>query len=531
MSDRTELAHLASQDPVAEAELQAYYLRDIEEGIEKFPHDGSLLAKNLAQDQLICDVHRLPKEMRDFPLRSLDEAKIMRRPVAERRLRQLDAAQAEQVAQAKAQTLWLKDRTFLPAVLAKEIAREHHFLTSPIDAAGIGVLLHVYASGVYRPDGADIARRLAHGLLGTASKPDRLEATVALIKESSKVAASDLNPSAMDLLNVQNGMLDWRTLELKPHSPEYRSTFQISATYIPSERSETLDRFLAEVFPKDALLLAEELVGYLLRPTTKFQKAVMLLGDGANGKSTFISMLMAFLGLDNISNVSLQDLSENRFKVAELLNKLVNMYADLPSKSVEQSAMFKSVATGDPITAERKFGHPFKMVPTARLLFSANDLPKSQDLSPAYFRRWIIIPFSNKFEGSKDNKEMLGLLTTSEVRSALLNRAVEGLRRLEAQQAFTICASVQEAGQTYQRKCDNALEFISEYLGTNLVSSLGKTAVYKKYLSWVPAAGSGTPVSQQAFNKRLEVVLGVTEKRVDGVRVWAGLIWKAEPVE
>ena len=531
MNERIELAQLASHDPIANAELQACRLRDIEEGVERFPHDGSLVAKNLAKDQLIHDVLRLPADMRDFPLRSLDEAEIMRRPAAERRLRELEAAQAERTAQGKKAAPWLKDRAFLPAVLAKEIAREHHFLTSPIDEAGVGVRLHVYEGGVFRPNGADIARRLAHKLLGTASKPERIEATSSLLKESSKVAASELNPVAMNLLNVQNGMLDWRTGELKPHSPEYRSTFQINAAYVQGGRSEALDRFLAEVFPPDALPLAEELVGYLLRPTTKFQKAFTLLGDGANGKSTFLSMLTAFLGEDSVSHISLQDLVENRFVAAELQGKLVNVYADLPTSSLEQSDVFKAIVGGDIIKAERKFGQPFKLVPTARLLFSANELPKSRDLSPAYFRRWVIIPFPNRFQGSKAKKDLLELLTTPEARSALLSRAVAGLRRLEQQQEFTNCPSVQEAGQTYRRQCDNAFEFISERLEAKPGATVSKVEVYEAYKQWVGAAGIHHPASQRAFNKRLGEVLGVVEARANGTRVWAGLSWQAERVE
>ena len=420
---------------------------------------------------------------------------------------------------------------FRPAVLAQEIARKHHFLTSPIDEAGVGVRLHLYEGGVFRPNGADIARRLAHEQLGQASKPDRIEATSALVKEGSKVAARDLNPDAMDLLNVQNGMLDWRTGELKPHSPEYRSTFQINAAYLPGAHSETLDRFLAEVFPPDALPLAEELVGYLLRPTTKFQKAFTILGDGANGKSTFLSMLTAFLGEDSVSHISLQDLVENRFVAAELQGKLVNVYADLPSSSLEQSDVFKAIVGGDIIKAERKFGQPFKLVPTARLLFSANELPKSRDLSPAYFRRWVIIPFPNRFQGSKAKKDLLELLTTPEARSALLNRALAGLQRLEAQQDFSTCASVQEAGQSYRRQCDNAFEFISERLEASPGATVRKVEVYKVYAQWVGTAGIHHAASQRAFNKRLGEVLGVVEARADGARVWAGLAWKSEPVE
>jgi len=426
---------------------------------------------------------------------------------------------------------WLEKNSFKPAILAQEIFNRRHFLTSPIDDGGVGVRLHLYNGGVFRPNGADVARRLANKLLRTASKPDRIEATVALVKENTKVGASDLNPAAMDLLNVQNGMLDWRTGELKAHAAEYRSTFQINAEYIPGARSEILDNFLAEVFPQDALPLAEELVGYLLRPTTKFQKAFTLLGDGANGKSTFLSMLTTFLGDGSVSNISLQDLVENRFTAAELQGKLVNIYADLPTSSLEQSDVFKAIVGGDIIKAERKFGQPFKLIPTARLVFSANELPRSRDLSPAYFRRWVIIPFPNRFQGAKDKKDQLELLTTLEARRALLNRAVEGLRRLEAQQEFTACPSVLEAGQTYRRQCDNAFEFISERLEAKPGATVGKDDVYTKYKSWVQEAGIHHSASRPAFNKRLSAVFGGVERRADGVRVWTGLAWKTEQAE
>ena len=420
---------------------------------------------------------------------------------------------------------WLK-KGFHPALLAQKIGRRAQYLSSPIDEAGKGVRLYIYEGGVFRPSGADMARRLANQLLGAASTPDRIESAVALVKEGCKIGADSLNPRAQELLNVRNGMLDWKAGALRPHSAEHLSTFQLGASYNPLIRSEELDRFLSEVFPNDALQLAEELVGYLLRPTTKFQKAFMLLGDGANGKSTFLSLLTTFLGQENASNVSLQDIVSNRFAAAELEGKLVNIYADLPSAGLEQSDMFKNIVSGDAIKAERKFGQPFKLTPSARLLFSANELPRSPDLTHGYFRRWIIIPFPNRFEGSRAKKGLLEQLQKPEVMSALLNRAMAGLQRLESQEGFTACASVQEASQAYRRQCDSAVEFISECLELREGSSIRKSDAYEKYSQWSHQTGAQQPVNQRAFNKRLIEVLGVSEGRAAGVRVWAGVSWK-----
>ncbi len=419
-------------------------------------------------------------------------------------------------------------RTFLPAVLADEIRVREHFLGFPLDDAGRAVKLWHYRSGVFRPDGENVVRALADQKLGERSKGDRLTDVVEMVKERSKVKEGELNHQAANLINVKNGLLNWKTGDFLTHSPDDLSTFQLNAAYHPDATSEAVDSFLSEVFPSDALALAEELLGYLMLPTTKYQKAFMLVGEGANGKSTFFEALESFIGKENVSHVSLQDLTANRFVVPMLQGKLANVYADIPQTGLEQSDIFKALVSGDTIKAEQKFGRPFDFKPVARLLFSANELPRSRDLTPAYFRRWVIIPFPNSFDGARAKRDLLLSLTTEEARSALLNRAVAGLRRLEEQQEFSDCPSVKEAGQAYRRQCDSAFEFISERLEADLVSWVGKTDAYQGYAKWAQEAGIGHAASQKAFNKRLKETLRAGEGREAGVRVWTGIRWRSE---
>jgi putative DNA primase/helicase len=425
---------------------------------------------------------------------------------------------------------------FRPRRLADEIQSLRSFLTSPIDDAGRGVTLLVYESGYYHK-GEDLARRLAHGLLRDQSKPRSLEDAIALLKESTKIEYGQLNPHANDLINLINGMLDWRTGQLLPHSPKHLSTVRINARYDPTAKSAIVDKFLADIFPEDAMLLAQELVGYLLVATIKWQKAFMLVGLGANGKSTFLFLVTSLLGEENVSNVSLQDFGENRFKVAELLGKLANIYADLPSKAVEQSDMFKNIVTGDAITAERKFGHPFKFKAYARLLFSANELPRTKDRTAAFFRRWFVIPFLKIFDEHhvKPDPDILQKLTTDEAKSALLNHALIGLQRLDAQNGFSKCPSVIKATTDYRIHCDNIFEFIQEKLERNSNGCLPKQDVSAEYVKWCGESGIQHPATKQEFNKAIAEHLGAKEGREilsDGGkgkrRAWQGIAWKDE---
>ena len=121
--------------------------------------------------------------------------------------------------------------------------------------------------------------------------------------------------------------------------------------------------------------LIEEILGWCLLPDARFQKAVMLTGEGENGKSVFLDLIGDLLGDANVSNVALHDLEDNRFRAAELYGKLANIFADLDERGLKSSTMFKTLTTGDRVTAERKHAHPFSFRSYAKLLFSANKIP------------------------------------------------------------------------------------------------------------------------------------------------------------
>ena len=198
-------------------------------------------------------------------------------------------------------------------------------------------------------------------------------------------------------------------------------------------------------------------MGWCLVPDRRFEKSVMLTGEGENGKSVFLDLVGDLLGATNVSNVALQDLEENRFKAAQLYGKLANTFADLDARGLRSSSMFKTLTTGDPIDAERKHGHPFRFRSYAKLLFSANKIPPSRDRTHAFYRRWVIIPFTRTFNGVGDNPTPdTGLRDKLKTELAgILNRAIDGLRRLHLNKAFTQPQSVMDAKRAYIRDNDH----------------------------------------------------------------------------
>ena len=220
--------------------------------------------------------------------------------------------------------------TFIPAWLAKDILNECHIKY----AAGE---IWIYDNGVYRSGGERILEKLAQDKLGDATRTGRIKETLDYIKRDTY---SDLPRPQSTFINVNNGRLNWRTGILEPHNPNIFEIVQLAVTYDARATCPVFDKYLETTLEPDVIPLVEEIMGYCLIPNTKYEKEVMCTGAGRNGKSIFLFIIQTLLGHENISNVALQELEENKFRAAELLGKLANVFADLDARALKGQQLF-----------------------------------------------------------------------------------------------------------------------------------------------------------------------------------------------
>jgi putative DNA primase/helicase len=417
-------------------------------------------------------------------------------------------------------------RTFLPELLSRDICSEHKFISTPIGDDGMGTRVYVYKDGVFQSGGESVIIDDAHIALGDVSNENRVKDVVKNIRISEKIGYDLLNPKASTLINVKNGMLDWASGKLLPHSPEYLSTIQIDADYDPSSKSDHLDKFFESVLPADEIAVVEEFIGYLLLPDTSFNRCLVFVGEGGNGKTQFMSLIMGLLGQKNISNYSLHHISEEKFSVSGLFGSLANFYDELQTKHIKDTATFKMVTDGNPIKAEDKGKAPFSFRPFCRLVFATNEMPKSDDRSQAYFDRFIFIQLPNRIRGTRVEirKYAQVLLQMPGVRSAFLNRALAGLRRLMDQGKFSNSESSTAAIEEYRRECNSAYDFVKEHCTFDDPTSwISRRDVYVRYRSWCLESGR-RPMSDRGFAKSLEA-LNVSVVRHADARGWGGISW------
>ena len=337
--------------------------------------------------------------------------------------------------------------------IADSILAKHHF------ARDAGGRLYVFRRGTYHADGAGTVRQLVkltlqRMKLSSKWTSHKAEETVKYIEVD---APQLLERPPIDVVNVLNGLLNVRTRVLSPHTPEFLSPVQLPVNYDRNARCPMWDKFIADVFPGDSEAIAWEIVAWLMTPDTSIQKAVLLTGDGANGKSTYLRAVLAFLGRQNVAAISLHRLENDRFSVARVLGRLANICPDLPSEDLTSTSTFKAITGGDALLAERKFEESFELIPFSRLVFSANHPPKSQDASPAFFRRWIVVPFERTFHagdpGTIPRDQLDSMLADPNELSGVLNKTIEAIGPIRSR-GFSESESILRAMDEFRQTTD-----------------------------------------------------------------------------
>lgn len=408
-----------------------------------------------------------------------------------------------------------KGLKFLPFVLAKHLSE-----TRDVYYGGESFL--IYENGVYNISGEKEAGRIIMDYMlpnycTMASIRDCRDQWDILVSMDFDVF--NRNPY---LVNVRNGLLDIRDMSFKEHTPSYLSTVQLNVEYNPHANCPQFEKFLNEVLDCRLIPLVQEILGYLLTTNTSAQKSFVLLGPARTGKSTLLWVVeYLLLGKKNVSNIPWQEIGD-KFKTAELLGKLANVFSDLPSKSIDDTGIFKVVTGEDYLMAEKKNKNPFKFRPFARLVFSCNELPKNYvDRTEGFYRRLIIVPFNRQIEKNKIDKALKYKFQRE--KEGILNWALEGLKRLyENNFEFSENELTDEVKKEYKRENNNVISFVEECCEIDSLFSCSRIEIYESYKEFCGEAGLKA-LSQIKFNKELECNFNVTRARSGKLRLWNGV--------
>lgn len=326
------------------------------------------------------------------------------------------------------------------------------------------------------------------------------------------------------LINLLNG-----TFEITPQGTELRPfnltdfiTYQLPFEYNPQAKAPLFEAYLNKVLPdKESQNVLAEYLGYVFikhsSNALKQEKALILYGTGANGKSVFFEIATAMFGRDNVSNYSLQSLTEEKgFYRAKISNKLVNYASEISGKL--EASLFKNMVSGEPVEACLKFGQPFTMTDYAKFIFNCNELPKDVEHTNAYFRRFLIIPFDITIPENEQDKSLHTKIIEYEL-SGVFNWVLEGLDRLLKQKRFSNCDAAQKALEKYRIESDSVQMFLSENgYKISMDFEIQQQYLYSDYRTYCFDSGLRT-CSLKTFKERLRNSGFQTERKAAGIYV------------
>lgn len=349
-------------------------------------------------------------------------------------------------------------------------------LFSPL-ACDVSEGVWFYRDGYWNPKGQDeITRRLAL-LLGNKFRKDHVNQLVAIIRGREHQI---VGPGPENLINVKNGMLDWKNERISDHDPSYFSTYQIPYKWNPEALCPTVDTWLEGTFDSTIINLLWQVIGVTIYPRMGFQKAVVMIGGGFNGKSTYLRLIEKLIPENFRSALDIRSISENRFASSQLFGKIANICADIEKFTIRSTGDFKKLTGQDEIPAEFKGRDGFKFRSEATMLFSGNEMPKSLDYSSGWFRRWLIIPVTNVIVGKADptleprmHFEMEGVLV----------KAIRGLQDAMDKGGFDEPDICREALERYEFASKNADWFIKDNLVItgDPTDKIGRGALMRAY--------------------------------------------------
>ena len=357
--------------------------------------------------------------------------------------------------------------------------------------------LHVYKNGIYINGHKEIEGQMIKQIpdLNKSKRNEVLSYMDIMIDRNEEMAPANY-------IAFNNGIYNIVTDEIEEFTPELVITNKIPFDYVPDAYSEVCDNTLNKLAcydPKIRMLL-EECIGYCFYRRNELRKSIILTGEKENGKSTFLSMIETLLGRENIASLDLKELSE-RFKTAQLFGKLANIGDDIGDEFIPNPSIFKKLSSGNPVNAEFKGEDPFDFSSYAKLIFSANDIPRIKDKSGAVLSRLVIIPFNAKFSPDDPDFDpyIKYKLMAPEVMQYLIQVGLNGLKRILLNQRFTESKKVKKALKEYEESNNPILLFFKD---EPRVYDETTTKVYQQYYEFC-IKNNYTPMSNIEFSKQV----------------------------
>lgn len=421
-------------------------------------------------------------------------------------------------------------QTFSPKVFAEQLFKKENFIYDKFKR----FWRYDKIQGIWIEDAEQYIRNILRlEIMGdTEQKKYYIDEIISYIKDVSWDNQKTIKQPT-NIIAFKDCLFNLDTEEIEDLNPDHFITNKIDSTIdVYHKECHNIDKFFDDILGEQKEILYE-LVAYSLFRDYPYQKLFILYGSGSNGKTVFLNLLRKFLGNDNVSCETPQELVENRFSKGYLWNKLANISSDIPYISIENTNTIKELTGGDYTNCERKFKEPFPFKNYAKLIFSSNELPSVNDKSYAFYRRVYIIKFNKIFKDKEQDPFLLKKLITYEELSGLAWKSVNKLKELKNRNfVFNYNPSTEEMEKEYEDLSNPFNRFLREECIEEPDAYITKFELTNRFMLWLRENGFRVwnekeingKIRERYVEIRREYVIGEFPNQESKIyRCWSGI--------
>jgi P4 family phage/plasmid primase-like protien len=298
------------------------------------------------------------------------------------------------------------------------------------------------------------------------------------------------------LLVCKNHTIDLSTCEAREHLASDLITKKIPANFDIDAKCPKWEKFLEEIFQGDEAVIrfVQRAVGYSLSGFVDADALFLLLGNGANGKSTFRAGIELLMG-DYTSQIKINTLLGGKYEAhdaaydkAHLQGARIVFTDEIPDGRKFNESELKAISGGDLIQARPIYGDFIYFKPTHKLWLIGNHKPEIHDATDGTWRRLNLIYFKKQFAVNerRDRSEMLREFQAE--LSGMLNWALAGW--IEYQRIkLSPPESVRNAVSEYKSEYDQLGAFLSENFEECPGEKLKIKIVFHVFQNWCEENG------------------------------------------
>lgn len=266
-------------------------------------------------------------------------------------------------------------------------------------------------------------------------------------------------------IQFKDVIIDIKTGKRFPASPKYFIFNPIPFSLGKSEETPIIDNLLHSWIYKenyqneDYVRTLKEIIAYCFLADMPIHRIFCFIGEGLNGKGTFLRLIENFVGEHNKTSTEIEFLTQSNFESSKLFRKLICTVGEIDKGVFKRTKTIKGLSGDDLIRAEFKGKDSFDFHNYSKILISTNHLPETTDKTKGFYRRWTIVDFPNEFS---EKKNILEEIPKEEYENFCL-QAVSILTNLMQNGEFANDGSIQDRTKRYEKFSNDINHYLAEF--------------------------------------------------------------------